>query len=181
MDWLAQKRGTLNVLIGIFVVILVILLIVFFISESEAIKVLAFSLFLFIFFAGGIYFLLHFISVVPKLKKRLREVDTLSRDGSVDELKSVYMEVYHLYMKASEGHKRNFYTKVNHLREKIEEMLRAEKKIEGLLEKAKTGSIGEQRKHYEELQVASRTLPRKTQEKYYSQIVHLRESLENGK
>ena len=84
-------------------------------------------------------------------------------------------------MKLSEGHKRNFYTKVTKLREKVEVQLKVEKKMQRLFTQKNEGSLGERKKNYLHIYDSYRKLPSKVQKQYYSQIVKLRDELQTKK
>ena len=84
-------------------------------------------------------------------------------------------------MRLSEKEKQNFYGRVMKLRETLEEQLKTEKKVEGLLQNRSSGSLRERQKKYEEIQSLLPTLSKATQEKYYSQLVQLKEELERGR
>jgi parallel beta-helix repeat protein len=116
-----------------------------------------------------------------RLRRKLRKVNPLLDIESADLLKGSYMSIYKLYMKLSEGHKRNFYTKVTKLREKVEDQLKVEKKMQKLFTQKDDGSMGERKKNYLHIYDNYRKLPSKVQKQYYSQIVKLRDDLQTKK
>ena len=116
-----------------------------------------------------------------RLRRKLRKVRPLLDIESADLLKGSYMSIYKLYMKLSEGHKRNFYTKVTKLREKVEVQLKVEKKMQRLFTQKNEGSLGERKKNYLHIYDSYRKLPSKVQKQYYSQIVKLRDELQTKK
>lgn len=130
---------------------------------------------------GGIYVYWQFAVAPGRLRRKLKKLAPMLGEESSELLKEHYVEVYNLYMKLSEKHKQNFYSKVTKFREQIEEQLKAEKKIEELLQLSTKGSFAEQRKVYLEIYDTYLKLPVKVQQKYYSNIVHLRDQLERGK
>jgi len=115
------------------------------------------------------------------LRRRLRKLGPMVSEESADLLKGEYLGIYKLYGKLSEKHKANFYSKVTQLRENIEGQLKAEKKIEELLQNENNGDIKEQKKNYLGIYGQYQKLPAKVQQKYYPHIVSLREQLEQGK
>ena len=117
----------------------------------------------------------HFTSKAYKLRKLLSSIKI--REETMEVLKNEYMKIYSLYMKLSERKKQNFYAKVNMLREALEEQLRAEKKVQILLEDATRGSVDEQKKVYVELDKNFQKLAKKVQDKYRTQIMHIKEGL----
>lgn len=115
-----------------------------------------------------------------KLRKKLNRLLHTVNDESTETLKEAYQEVYHLYMKVSEKHKSNFYSKIVQLREKIEEQLKAEKKVEELVQKATQVGFVEMKPIYDELYTHYLKLPAKTQQKYSIHVRHLKDQLERG-
>ena len=115
------------------------------------------------------------------LKARKKLAPLLNEESS-EVLKENYLGMYNLYLKLSESHKQNFYSKVTKLRETIEEQLKTEKRIEDLFQKITTcQTLLEQKKMYLEIYKNYQKLPSKMQSKYYAQIVNLREQLETGR
>ena len=99
---------------------------------------------------------------------------------STELLKNKYLEIYHFYLKLSEKNKRNFYSKVTELRERIEEHLQAEKRISELFLNADDGDLGDRKKAYLKIYNYYLKLPEKSRQKYYAHIVRLRDRLERG-
>ena len=128
---------------------------------------------------GGVYGTWFFAHPASRLKRRLRKVGPLLGDESAQVLKDDYKELYGLYLKLSENRKKNFYSKISKVREKIEEQLKAQKRVEQLLSRSSEGDLKEQRKTYLDLYKEYQKLPAKAQKEYYKQIVDLREGLEN--
>ncbi len=120
-------------------------------------------------------------SPVNRLRRALRKIAPLIDLEPSETTKKSYLEIYALYLKMSEKKKRNFYTRVNSLRERIEAHLKKEKEIERLFQKVDKGSLTEQKNTYLEIYKAYSGLPRKVQEEYYTHIVQLRDRLERGK
>ena len=131
--------------------------------------------------SGLIILIVQFARGPHKIRKRLQQILPLLSQQSAEELKEKYLEIYNLYMKLKEKDKQNFYGRVTALREKIEGQLKAEKKLEELLPKAKEGRIEERKKKYDALQDLYGQLPAAVQEKYSSQVMGLKEELEKGK
>lgn len=115
-----------------------------------------------------------------KLRKKLKKLNLLLAQGSSQKLKQGYLEVYNLYLKLSDKHKQNFYTKITKIRESIEENLKAENNIVKLLEKSGRGGLDEQKTNYREIRRNYQKLSPKIKEKYYQDIVRLRERMERG-
>ncbi|MBI4983267.1 hypothetical protein HZC32_01345 [Candidatus Woesearchaeota archaeon] len=121
-----------------------------------------------------------FATPSSRLRKKLKKLTSVTEEESIEVLKGEYTKIYNAYLGLSEKKKQNFYALVNNLREQIEEILRAEKKVEELVEKTARCSIEEQKALYPELYNHFLKLPAKTRDKYYPSIVHLKERLERG-
>ncbi len=129
---------------------------------------------------GGVYASWYLASPRNKLKRKLRKISPLLGEESHDVLKAGYLEIYHLYLRLSEGHKQNYYGKVTKLREKLEEQLKAEKKVQELLEDH-SGDIKEQKETYLLAYKQYQKLPEKVKKTYYPDLVHFRDQLEREK
>jgi flagellar basal body-associated protein FliL len=115
-----------------------------------------------------------------RLRRLLKKIEPMVDIEATEEVKSLYLRIYDLYMKLSEKKKQNFYAKVNSLRERLEEHLQNEKEIERLLKTTEKGSIDDQKKKYFKIYAIYEKLPRKVQNQYYPQVVQLRDRLERG-
>jgi c-di-AMP phosphodiesterase-like protein len=115
-----------------------------------------------------------------KLRKKLNRLMRTVNDESTETLKEAYQEVYNLYLKVSEKNKSNFYSKIVQLREKIEEQLKAEKKVEELVQSSAQAGFAEMKTIYDELYTHYLKLPAKTQHKYSIHLAHLKDQLERG-
>ena len=151
------------------------------IPDEGPARTITISSLLAVFLIGGIYSLWFFGATNNRLRRRLRKLGPMVSEESADLLKGEYLGIYKLYGKLSEKHKANFYSKVTQLRENIEGQLKAEKKIEELLQNENNGDIKEQKKNYLGIYGQYQKLPAKVQQKYYPHIVSLREQLEQGK
>jgi len=115
-----------------------------------------------------------------RLKRELKSLVLSLDDGSTEILKKRYLLVYNLYLKLSSKKKQNFYSKITKIREEIERYMVAEKKIQVGLEKAHQGDIIEQKNNYQDIYNNYRKLPKNLKDKYYGEIIRLRERLERG-
>jgi parallel beta-helix repeat protein len=129
---------------------------------------------------GGVYASWYLTSSRNRIKRKLRKIAPLLGQESHSVLKTGYLDIYHLYLKLSEGHKQNYYSKVTKLREKLEDQLKAEKQVQELLENRK-GDIKEQKETYMLAYKQYQKLPEKVKQKYYSDLIHFRDQLERGK
>ncbi len=119
-------------------------------------------------------------SIANRLRRALRKITPLIDYEPSDAVKKPYLDLYALYLKLSEKKKQNFYTRVNSLRERIEEHLKNEKDMGRLFQQAEKGDLAEQKKTYLAIYKAYEKLPRKVQHEYYPRIVQLRDRLERG-
>lgn len=119
-------------------------------------------------------------STANRLRRDLKKIIPLIDYEPAEIVKKPYLDLYTLYLKLSEKKKQNFYTRVNSLRERIEEHLKNENDIKRLFQQADTGDIAEQKKTYLEIYRVYEKLPRKVQHEYYPRIVQLRDRLERG-
>ena len=119
-------------------------------------------------------------SVANRLRRALKKIAPLVDVEPSDVTKKPYLEIYALYLKLSEKKKQNFYTRVNSLRERVEEHLKNELGIERLFQGADKGDIAEQKKTYFNIYKTYEKLPKKVQHEYYPRIVRLRDRLERG-
>ncbi len=115
-----------------------------------------------------------------RMRKKLAQLTLMLEEESLEVLKDAYLTVYKHYLKLSESQKHNFYARVDKLREQIEEQLRAEKKMETLMQKSIRGSLTEQKKLYVEMHGHYQKLSRKTREKHYHNLAQLKDRLERG-
>ncbi len=131
--------------------------------------------------AVGIILSIMLMRKTRKLRKLLKELESRASKESADMLKGAYVRAYNLYLQLSEGNKQNFYRRLTTLREKMEGQLKAAKKVEELLEKSTVTNITLLRKQYDEMYGYFRMLPASAQQKYYPQIMHVKEVLEKGR
>jgi cysteine-rich repeat protein/parallel beta-helix repeat protein len=152
-----------------------------FIEEPSPVRTLTLSSLAVLLVFGGVFVYWEFAKTSSRLRRKLKKSGKLISDESVEAMKGEYKGIYNLYLKLSEKEKRNFYTGVTNLREKIEEQLKAEKIVQELMRNSGKGSIPEQKKTYLKIYKEYQKLPPKSQEKYYPKIVNLRERLEKGR
>ena len=151
------------------------------ITEPTPVKTLALSSLALLAIFGGIFAYWQFAYGPNRLRRKLKQIVPLLDEESSEVIKGKYLGMYNLYLKLSEPHKQNFYSKLTDLREKVEVQLKAEKKIGELIQQEHEGCIDEQKKRYLEMYHYYQKLPGKVQQKYYQHIIHLKEQLERGK
>jgi len=162
-------------------IVLILLLMLYFVAENEIVKIVSISLFGLGVITMGLYLTLRGGSHGKRIKKNIERLESIFTHGSLDVLKKEYHEIYGHYMKLTEKEKQNFYHLINGLRERIEHILKAAKKIELLLLKAGQGTIEKQKERYHEMNAHYRKLPKKEQEKFYSHLLHVKERLEGAR
>jgi hypothetical protein len=173
------KRGSMSViLVLLFLVIAGLVALYFLFDLSENVKVML--------LAGiGAVVLLIFIVLIShhmhgptKIRRKLKEMESLVNQKPPELLKEKYVAIYNLYMKLSEKGKQNFYPRVTKIRETIEEQLVAEKRIEELLQQ--DGDVSQRQQNYQKVQEYFKKLPKQVQDRYYSSMIHMKEQLERG-
>lgn len=122
----------------------------------------------------------HFFSKHQRLRRTLNEINSVTKGESLEKMKQAYEEIYDLYMGVSERHKRNFYTEVTEVRERIERKMRTVKKLEILVSNIGKGTIEQQKKNYEELHKIYTRLPDPMKNQYYNHLIHAKKLLEQG-
>ena len=145
---------------------------------NSSILILVFILAIVLAVAGLIYW--YYFHPPHRMHRKLKNTASVVLLRSGDNLKNSYLDIYNLYLRLSEKHKSNFYTKITKLREKIEEQMKAEKRIQELIPKSNFGGVEERKAVYLEMHQNYQKLPKEVQHKYYPDIVNLREQLERG-
>jgi len=151
------------------------------VTEPSPVRTLTLSSLALLAIFGGIFAYWQFAYGPSRLRRKLKQIVPLLDEESSEVIKGKYLGMYNLYMKLSEPHKQNFYSKLTDLREKVEVQLKAEKKIGELIQQEHCGSLEEQKERYLEMHQNYQKLPGKVQQKYYQHIIHLKEQLERGK
>ena len=115
-----------------------------------------------------------------RLRAKIREIEPLLSQESAEMLKDKYVHIYELYMKLPEKWKQNFYAKVSGIRERVEEQLKAEKKLVFLLEQSDKAPVSEWKPLYIQLYASFQKLPQQVQGHYYTRVIALKEKLGKG-
>lgn len=161
----------------LFFVAIVVLFILYKIVLSPQLQLMSLVLFGGTIFSAGVYGYSVLFSPVQKLQKQLHQLSMLLHSGSREEIASLYEPVLAGYGGLSSSQKMKLHPKLMAVRERIEEQLQAQKKIEILLLNVGKGNLAKQRQNYETLYSWYQKLPAKIQQEYYSQIVHVRQGL----
>ncbi|MEK6950619.1 MAG: hypothetical protein AABX13_02755 [Nanoarchaeota archaeon] len=152
----------------------------YFLARNEELKLVFLIMVAVIGFLGTIIIIIQLFGRARKLRKRLKQIEKLVAVESLETLKEKYGEIYGLYLKLKEKDKQRFYGRIIQLRERLEGQLKAEKKLQQLLEKAGGGTLEERKKCFDEMKASYEQLPLKRQEKYAAQLAQLKEELEKG-
>lgn len=179
---MGNTRGSIILTFIVVVILVAGLSSGYFLVKNEELKLVLLLMVAVIGFIGLLLIIFQLLGPRHKLSKRLKKVEKLVSVESLETLKDKYLEIYNLYLKLKEKDKPHFYDRVLQLREKLEGQLKAEKKVQQLLEKIKgeKGAVEEQKKCYEEMRSLYEQLPLKVQEKYSGQLVQMKEELEKG-
>ena len=181
----SHKQGSVASMVILVLIALMLGVVLYLLFQPGAEKGTALRMvLLFIIAAMGfalVWYVLWEFSAANRLRRLLKKISPMVSTESTEEVKKLYLKIYNLYMKLSEKKKQNFYSRVNSLRESIEEHLQKEKKLGRLLQDTEKGSLDEQKKRYLEIFSIYEKLPRKVQTQYYPHIVQLRDRLERGK
>ena len=122
----------------------------------------------------------YFGSAHNRLRRKLASIPSITQGESIEKMKQFYTEIYHLYTRLSEHNKQNFYAKIIEIRERIERKLKADKKMELLIQNIGKGSLEDQKSNYQEMFELYKRLPEQVKQKYYAHLTHARNLLEKG-
>ncbi|GEM_PF-2475696 len=154
---------------------------IYLLIEDELVKKVSLAVLALVLFIILFTFYKNKIHLPHSLKKKLTQAENLVPQESTEVIKSFYLKIYHLYLKLSEKQKQNFYSRINALRENIEKILQAEKKVkEGLAKIESKTNFSELKEIYQKINESYQKLPEKVQQNYYSQITALKSKLERG-
>lgn len=154
---------------------------IYLLIEDELVKKVSLAVLVLVLFIILIIFYKNKIHLPYSLKKKLIQAESLLQQESIETIKAFYLKIYHLYLKLSEKQKQNFYSRINALREGIEKILRAEKKVkEGLAKIESKTSFSELKEIYQKINESYQQLPEQIQQHYYSQLTALKSKLERG-
>ena len=148
------------------------------VPPSGQVGVLVFSMALVLAAISSFLWLL--FSPVHRFLRQLHQIQVQIKESSMAELRESYQRGYAAYLHLSERGKKASYPQLLHLREQLEHILMAERELQSLLQKA-PGTLAQEKKRYESLVDLLHQLPEKSQQEYYSQVMHLKENLEQGK
>tara|TARA_Y100000034_G_C6852335_1_gene386805 strand:- start:677 stop:1051 length:375 start_codon:yes stop_codon:yes gene_type:complete len=123
------------------------------------------------------------ISLIRGYKVRKKLNSLILQLGQVDNqiIKEDYLQLYDVYLKLSEKHQQNFFSRMVKIREFVEQEIANDKKMEVLLGRVNHGDYEDQEKNFHKFEETYQTLSKVLQDKYYTDIVHLRERLSSGR
>lgn len=107
---------------------------------------------------------------VSKLRKTLQELESRLLQESAEELKELYLRAYGAYVKMGEKEKVNFYGRLMKIRERLEESMKAEKELQELV-----AQETKKKEQYAHAHALYQKLPQTVQQKYYPQLMELKE------
>ena len=169
--------GTLLISITLTAVLVVLYL---FVLQDEKVKKMLLVALLAVVLLSIIVLAIEFSRGPHRLRAKIREIEPLLSQQSAEMLKDKYVQLYELYMKLPEKWKQNFYAKVTGIRERVEEQLRAEKKLVFLLEQADKAPMTELKQLYTQLYASFQKLPEQVQGHYYTRVIALKEKMGKG-
>lgn len=172
---MARKYVVLSL---IFPLIVIAILLIVYLQVPESFKLYLLVAMAVSVLIGGAFLLNALVGKAALFQKKLRKAEHLVLEGTPETVKEAYLTIYNTYLKLPEKHKVKAYPRLVHLRETIEEQLRATKKVEKLLEQPASETSQQLQQRYDALSEQVATLPMPLQEKYYPQIVSLKEKLE---
>ena len=175
-----MKRGHIAVWYTFIVLILGSLVAVYFISSNETVKLLSLILLGVVVILLGVFIYLEHGHGPTKLQKKIKEINEKMHHETSDSLKKEYLEVHNIYNKLKPDHQKKFFGHVKQLREQMTGHLTAEKKIEKLF-KSLGSSLAQQKKSYLKIHDLYQKLPEKVKEKFYTQLIDLKQKLDGKK
>ena len=149
---MSNKRGTLTLLLVIFIVVVFASIALAISTPSVLGKVAALALLLAVLIAGGWYLHSEFTNIKNRLERKLGKLTVAVEKESAEILHGKYLEIHDLYLKLHEKHKPRFYNKIQKLLKRIETQFVAEKKIRELLHGIHEKKLDKQKEDYSEMQ-----------------------------
>ncbi len=128
----------------------------------------------------GTVILIHFLGHAHRLRVLLKKTQARAAHEAPDSLQESYVQIYKLYLALPERKKQNFYGRIVKLRQTLEEQMKAAKKVQELIEKGDAENLQQLRERYEELYNYFQQLSPVVQQKYYVQVMHMKDKLEKG-
>ncbi|MBI2669364.1 hypothetical protein HYX14_05995 [Candidatus Woesearchaeota archaeon] len=160
--------------------VLVLSAVLYFTLKSELQRLILLVVFIMAILFSGFLIGYEFLTRASKLRRKVRRIEKLIQEESLEVIRKLYGEMYDLYLNLPDRHKANFYARLLRIRERIEEQLQAEKQVQMLLSRAGMGTLSAQKKILEELNQYAQKLSKKVQQKYSADILRFKEKLEKG-
>ncbi len=154
---------------------------VYLLIEDELVKKISLAVLAFVLLVILITIYKNKIHLPHSLQKRLTKAESVLQQESIETIKAFYLKIYNLYLKLSEKQKQKFYSRINALRENIEKILQAEKKVkDGLAQLESKTNFSELKELYQKINGSYQQLPELIKQNYYSQLTELKSKLERG-
>ncbi|HLD72763.1 MAG TPA: hypothetical protein VJA23_04200 [Candidatus Nanoarchaeia archaeon] len=154
---------------------------VYLLVEDELVKKVSLAVLVLVLFIILTIFYKNKIHLPLSLKRKLIRAESFLQQENTETIKEFYLKIYHLYLKLSEKQKLKFYSQINQLRENIEKILQAEKKVkEGLAKIESKTNFSELKEIYQKINESYQQLPELIKQTYYSQLTALKSKLERG-
>lgn len=176
-----MERGIIAI---IFVLILSVLgeMAAYFLTDKEGFVVIILSTVLLLAIVVFLFVPLWYaLASHHRLNRKLKKFLKLVNVETLLTLKELYLEIYTIYLKVSESRKHQYYPLVIEARNKLEEHLQHNKKVETVLSQVEKKSVKEMKKIYDEAYQLFLKLPQKMQSLHYPGLIGLRQRLEGGK
>ncbi len=174
------KKGFVYGMTLIIFAILMLLSLLFYLTQHDTVKTISLVLFVITFVFGSVYVYLRLTSSTVRFRRKLQEVKSVIYKSSLDKLKQHYHEIHDLYLKVPHHKKKHFHFHLDMLREKLEDMLVAEKQLQHLAKKITKVPMKEKEAIFDEFNSHYKKLPEEAKKKYYHLLVYVRSHLEHG-
>jgi hypothetical protein len=176
-----KKRGSLKLTFISLFVMVVVLLLLYLLVDFGAMQLLVLVLLIVVVSVSAILLVWEHTHGSARLERKMSRLESLVPAHAVEELESIYNEVYHLFMKLPLKHRDMYFDRLHAVRTKLESHIKTEKKVKRLLPKAAKGRITQKRKVFAQLMELFHTLPSRVQDKYFQEITILKQRLEGKK
>ncbi len=148
--------------------------------EDGTTKIISLVIMVVVLLVGIAFSFYEFAHSTRKMRKSLEDLDRLIVTGSFEELKKEYISAYELYMKLNEKGKANFFARISKFREKIEEQMRDEKKVEIYLQEMNEATMEEKKEVLAKLKEVFNNLPEGARQKHFARVNQAKQMLESG-
>ncbi|MBI2665521.1 hypothetical protein HYX12_02800 [Candidatus Woesearchaeota archaeon] len=173
-----MDKDTGRVIFSYSMISVVVVMVFVLLSSEDIFKVFFLPLLALLAVIGIIVFYIHFSTTHKKMQQKIKHITSLIIEEPAAVLTEKYMEIYQLYSKLSEKHKKYYYQHIIRIREQLENSMQMEKKVETMIASVERKSVYHIKEIYDELYNAFMELPEKAKQKYYSSIINLKRRVE---